>query len=185
MLRAVSVFAFVVGGVVAGISSPASARGRCADYAYQEDAQADLHNYPRLDGSDNDGIACESLPHRPSAGPCATDPTASVTRLYLAYFLRQPDAAGLAFWVDRCNRAVSTLVDISDAFAGSPEFKLRYGSLDNPAFVTLVYRNVLNRDPDAGGLQASVDFLGRGARRGEVMLGFSESPEFVAKTGVG
>ena len=37
----------------------------------------------------------------------------------------------------------------------------------------------------AGGLQASVDFLGHGARRGEVMLGFSESPEFKAKSGVG
>ncbi len=177
-------------------AAPVAARGRCADYTYQEDAQADLHIYPSLDGNDKDGLACESLPHRPGSpaparavaappGPCATDPTSSVTRLYLAYFLRQPDAAGLAFWVDRCNRAVSSLVDVSDAFAGSPEFLLRYGALDNPAFVTLVYRNVLARDPDAGGLQASLDFLGRGARRGEVMLGFSESPEFVAKTGVG
>jgi hypothetical protein len=79
---------------------------------------------------------------------------------------------------------VSSLVDISDAFAGSPEFNLRYGALNSTAFVTLVYKNVLDRAPDAGGLQASVDFLGRGARRGEVMLGFSESPEFKAKSGV-
>jgi len=78
---------------------------------------------------------------------------------------------------------VSSLIDISDAFAGSPEFNLRYGALGNPAFVTLVYRNVLNRDPDKAGLDASVAFLGRGARRGEVMLGFSESPEFNAKPG--
>ena len=69
---------------------------------------------------------------------------------------------------------------MSDAFAGSPEFTQRYGVLGNVALVTLLYHNVLERDPDAGGLKASVDFLGRGACRGEVMLGFSESPEFIA-----
>ncbi len=86
--------------------------------------------------------------------------------------------------MDRCNRGASSLVDISDAFAGSPEFNLRYGALANPDFVTLVYKNVLDRAPDAGGLKASVDFLDSGARRGEVMLGFSESPEFQQKIGV-
>ncbi len=119
-----------------------------------------------------------------ATAPCTNDPTGSVTRLYRAYFLRAPDSTGLPFWVDRCNRGASSLVDISDAFAGSPEFNLRYGALANPDFVTLVYKNVLDRAPDAGGLKASVDFLGRGARRGEVMLGFSESPEFQLKIGV-
>lgn len=185
------------------LAVPAGAAGTCADYTYREDATADISRYPGLD-RDHDGVACESLPSRgsrsvalppqtpstplppiPAPTACTVDPTGSVARLYLAYFLRQPDAGGLAFWVDRCNRRISSLVDISDAFAGSPEFKLRYGALDNAAFVTLVYRNVLGRDPDQAGLQASIDFLGRGARRGEVMLGFSESPEFKAKTGIG
>jgi hypothetical protein len=129
-------------------------------------------------------LAVGTVPTASAApAPCTADPIGSVTRLYLAYFLRAPDPTGLAFWLDRCNRGVSSLIDISDAFAGSPEFKLRYGALSNPDFVTLVYRNVLNRAPDAAGLNASVDFLGRGARRGEVMLGFSESPEFKAKQG--
>ncbi len=160
----------LIGAALVAFASPAAARGRCADYATQEAAQADLPSYPSLDG-DHDGVACETLPHATRAvtvtviqAPCVSDPTASVTRLYLAYFLRQPDPAGLAFWVDRCNRNISSLVDISDAFAGSPEFTQRYGALDNLAFVTLVYHNVLDRDPDAGGLKASVDFLGRGAR---------------------
>jgi hypothetical protein len=193
-IRWVCAAALVVSAI--GVAAvPASAAGKCSDYKYKEDATADIARYPGLD-RDHDGVACESLPSRgsapapapsaaPAAGPCTTDPTGSISRLYLAYFLRQPDPAGLAFWVDRCNRNISSLVDVSDAFAGSPEFNLRYGALDNPAFVTLVYKNVLGRAPDAGGLQASVDFLGRGARRGEVMLGFSESPEFKAKSGVG
>ena len=188
-VRVITAGTLVGASLVVGLSAPAAARGKCADYPTQEAAQADLPNFPRLDGN-HDGVACEDLPHASRSvtviqAPCATDPTASVTRLYLAYFLRQPDAGGLAFWVDRCNRNISSLVDISDAFVGSPEFSLRYGALDDVAFVTLVYHNVLDRQPDAGGLKASVDFLGRGARRGEVMLGFSESPEFIAKSGVG
>ena len=192
LVRVGCVIAVLAASGVIGIASPAAARGRCADYAYQEDAQADLVNYASLDG-DKDGIACEALPHRASkaatvtviGGQCTADPTASITRLYLAYFQRQPDQSGLAFWVDRCDRAVSSLVDISDAFAASAEFTARYGALDNAAFVALVYRNVLARAPDPGGLQSWLDFIARGARRGEVMLGFSESPEFLAKTGGG
>ena len=194
LVRVGCVIAMLATMLAVGAASPAAARGRCADYAYQEDAQADLAVYPSLDG-DKDGVACESLPHRSSATPsrsatitviggqCASDPTASITRLYLAYFERQPDPSGLAFWVDRCDRDVSTLVGISDAFADSAEFVARYGTLGNAAFVTLVYRNVLGRAPDPNGLQSWLDFIARGAPRGEVMLGFSESPEFVAKTG--
>ncbi len=44
----------------------------CSDFRYQEDAQAVLDLDPsdpnRLDG-DKDGIACESLPHKPSSDP--------------------------------------------------------------------------------------------------------------------
>ncbi|WP_431925608.1 excalibur calcium-binding domain-containing protein [Amycolatopsis tucumanensis] len=45
----------------------------CDDFTYQEDAQAILDQDPSdphgLDGNDNDGIACESLPHKPSGQP--------------------------------------------------------------------------------------------------------------------
>jgi len=45
----------------------------------------------------------------------------------------------------------TSLDEISDAFASSPEFQQTYGSLNNAEFVTLVYRNVLGRDPEPGG----------------------------------
>ena len=182
-------------------SLPASAAGRCADYATQEDAQAAVSLYPRLD-RDHDGVVCESLPHR-SGGPasvsaareCASAENRGyacvhgrsdrvghppLPRLLLPPRLTQPAFRFGSTGATGTSRAWST----SPTFAGSPEFNLRYGALDNPAFVTLVYKNVLGRTPDQGGLQGSVDFLGRGARRGEVMLGFSESPEFIAKSGV-
>lgn len=45
----------------------------CSDFTYQEDAQAVYDADPSdpngLDGDDNDGIACESLPHRPDSEP--------------------------------------------------------------------------------------------------------------------
>ena len=41
--------------------------------------------------------------------------------------------------------------EVSDFFARSPEFIARYGALDNAEFVSLVYQNVLGRNPDAAG----------------------------------
>ncbi len=53
----------------------------CDDFAFQEDAQAELQRDPsdpnRLD-NDNDGIACEELPTRGTAEPTTT--TSSSTR---------------------------------------------------------------------------------------------------------
>jgi len=48
--------------------------------------------------------------------------------------------------------------------------------------VTLLYGNVLGRGPDAGGLADWVGKLGSGWSRGEVLVGFSESVEYRAKT---
>jgi uncharacterized delta-60 repeat protein len=102
---------------------------------------------------------------------------APVMRLYLAYFLRFPDYAGLQFWVGFS--ATNPLTSISDAFASSPEFAARYGSTTDAEFVDLVYRNVLGRAPDAAGASFWEQQLASGARtRGEVMLAFSESEEF-------
>ena len=52
----------LIGAALVAFPSPAAARGRCADYATQEAAQADLPPYPSLDG-DHDGVACDTLPH--------------------------------------------------------------------------------------------------------------------------
>jgi uncharacterized protein DUF4214 len=101
-----------------------------------------------------------------------------VARLYFAYFLRIPDYEGLLYWVNQSRSGVS-LDSISQSFAQSPEFIARYGSLSNEAFVTLVYQNVLGRAPDPEGFAYWTGLLNSGAyTRGQVMLGFSESPEF-------
>ena len=103
-----------------------------------------------------------------------------VTRLYFAYFNRIPDYSGLMYWIGRYSDG-TPLATISDAFAGSDEFIATYGSLDNSAFVTLVYQNVLGRDPDTSGLEYWTGVLDRNEQtRGQVLIGFSESGEYQA-----
>ncbi len=104
-----------------------------------------------------------------------------ISRLYKAYFLRAPDSAGLTYWLGV--RETSSLETISQSFANSPEFKQRYGNLTNTAFVNLIYKNVLNRTPDNTGKTHWTNQLNKGTTRGQVMTGFSESPEYIIKAG--
>jgi hypothetical protein len=103
-----------------------------------------------------------------------------VVRLYFAYFRRIPDYAGLVFWIDYV-RSGHSFSEVSNFFATSPEFVSTYGSLDNGQFVSLLYQNVLGRTADAGGLAFWTGQLNNAAMtRGQVMLSFSESAEFVS-----
>ena len=106
---------------------------------------------------------------------------APIVRLYFAYFLRIPDYNGLIYWINNYKSGMP--VDtISDAFATSPEFTYRYGSQSNDAFITLLYNNVLGREPDQNGFDYWSNQLSSGSlSRGQVMLGFSNSEEFKAK----
>jgi alpha-tubulin suppressor-like RCC1 family protein len=103
---------------------------------------------------------------------------APVSRLYLAAFRRVPDAAGLDNWVVYV-RAGNSLQSVADAFVTSPEFQLTYGSLNSTQYVTLLYENVLGREPDPAGLQDWVDQLASGTTRGQILIGFSESQEAI------
>lgn len=126
------------------------------------------------DGSPGPGQTAESAIH-----PALAD---QLGRLYQAYFGRAPDSGGLTFWLEERAQGRS-LADVSQAFASSPEFADSYGDLDDEAFVELVYQNVLDRPADGAGLAYWTERLASGASRGWVMIGFSESPEYVAATG--
>ncbi len=114
----------------------------------------------------------------PSHCPELTD---SVDRLYLAFFDRAPDARGWQYWVDRYSSGRDLEV-MSNSFVASREFRETYGSVSDPQFVDLVYRNVFDREPDAGGRAHWLGALGRGMSRGELMIAFSESEEYVIQT---
>lgn len=103
---------------------------------------------------------------------------APVVRLYWAYFGRKPDNDGVRYWVDRRRMGV-TLSKVSQTFATSSEFTRRYGSLTNRQFVTRIYTDVLGRTADSGGVDYWTRKLDGGTSRGQVMVNFSESSEYV------
>lgn len=105
---------------------------------------------------------------------------AVVARIYDTTLDRRPDEAGLKNWADALKGGLS-LNQLADSFTGSPEFKSKYGTLNNQAFVELLYNNVLDRASDPGGLQSWTNALNGGTPRSQVVLSFSESPEHVAK----
>ncbi len=103
-----------------------------------------------------------------------------VARLYVAYFDRAPDDGGARYWNTLFARGALSLDEISDAFADSTEFAGRYQQVDNRRFVALVYENILDRQPDPRGWDYWTALLNRGRlTRGEMMVQFSESTEFV------
>lgn len=118
--------------------------------------------------------AAEQLPYWQKQSP--------VIRLYQAYFLRLPDKSGLSYWVGKYRNGTK-ISDISQQFARSSEFTRRYGTLTNRRFVEQIYLNVLGRPGEASGIDYWTGRLDSKAQnRGQVMVGFSESSEYVRKT---
>lgn len=112
-----------------------------------------------------------------------TSRAAQVTRLYDAVFDRAPDEAGLRFWTAALQSGAG-LDDVAELFVQSPEFRDTYGDVGQGEFVTLLYRNVLDREPDPEGQAFWTSALASGgADRDDVVLAFSESPENVARVG--
>ena len=103
------------------------------------------------------------------------------TRLYRAAFLRNPDTSGLDFWV-RQRWGSRGPVSIANHFTASSEFTAKYGSLSTNDFVTRIYQNVFNRDPDSGGRTYWVNKLNRGIGRGQMLYELSNSSEYRRKT---
>ncbi len=106
----------------------------------------------------------------------------SIVRLYLATLDRAPDAAGRDYWVGQYLDAVP-LSSIAEHFMSSPEWAARYGDVDDARFIELLYRNVFDRVPDDEGYRYWQARLHEGYPRTTLLLGFSESAEFVSDTG--
>jgi Domain of unknown function (DUF4214)/Immunoglobulin domain len=107
---------------------------------------------------------------------------APVARMYLAALLRVPDQPGLDNWVAYL-RAGNSLPSTADAFVASQEAAGLYGTLSNSDYVSALYVNVLGRPADPTGLANWVAQLDGGASRGQVLIGFTESPEAVIRFG--
>ncbi|MFA9216342.1 MAG: DUF4214 domain-containing protein [Sphingomonadaceae bacterium] len=103
-------------------------------------------------------------------------------RIYQAAFNRKPDLAGLGYWMGGMDSG-ATLVQVAQNFIDSGEFSATYGNLNNVAYVTQLYANVLHRTPDQAGLDYHVGYLEGThpdhlfATRAQTLVTFSESAE--------
>ncbi|MEM9249364.1 MAG: DUF4214 domain-containing protein [Pseudomonadota bacterium] len=91
--------------------------------------------------------------------------------MYIAYFNRAPDAEGLFYWGTRLSEGMP-LEEIAASFFVQPETVALYPDADDNAFlVDNVYRNLLERDPDAAGRAFWIEELSTGSvSRPEFML---------------
>ena len=68
--------------------------------------------------------------------------TTQTQQLYLAYFGRPAEQAGLTYWTSQANATVS---QVSAAFAQSPEYTSVYGSLSRAQTIDTLYQNLFGR----------------------------------------
>jgi peptidoglycan/xylan/chitin deacetylase (PgdA/CDA1 family) len=147
-------------------------------------ASADDYDFQVLPGCDAPPVVEE--PPAPAVEP-VMDPENpqgwhrfQIARLYGAYFDREPDAEGWAYWNREFTNG-SSLANISYSFAQSSEFN-KSATLDDEEFVAFVYANVLDREPDPEGFDYWIDQLAGETDRGELVLYFSEGVEYISRT---
>jgi hypothetical protein len=87
-----------------------------------------------------------------------------VQRVYVAYYGRPADPAGLNYWAARMDSEGQSLNAIIGAFGYSDEFNRRYGGLTKTQLVTKIFQQTLARDPDPAGLNWYVGELQAGRR---------------------
>lgn len=121
-------------------------------------------------------VLLDALEDSPYAG--STGRAGSVLRLYTTVFLRLPDQAGFDFWVETNGWELRQMAAF---FVTSEEFQDSYGELEDRAFVELLYLNSLGRQGDQEGIEFWIGIAGT-VDRAEVVIGFSESFEYIANT---
>lgn len=77
--------------------------------------------------------------------------SAQIQELYIGYFGRPADQAGLNYWLTASNATNSTVTlnDIRASFAQQTEYTSVYGNLDRQATVTQIYSNLFGRTASA------------------------------------
>ncbi len=132
-------------------------------------------------------VPVEASPEVPGQLESLTPDELQITRFYRAVLDRDPDPGGMAYWYALISTG-SDPVLIAESFAQSAEFELRFGVPPGPdgdlRFLDQVYRNVLDRRPDAAGRRYWAQLLNTGVPRSHIVMWFAESTEFGDRTGL-
>jgi len=119
------------------------------------------------------------------SGPERTDRPVSdsIVRIYCGLLDREPSSFELEYWAGRYWNGLP-LVTIAEAFTHSREFVSRFGDVSDSAMVSLLYTEVLGRQPGAGAVEAIATKIESGEiHRGHAVVQVTESGEYVRRTG--
>lgn len=101
-----------------------------------------------------------------------------VTRFYQQFLNRAPDPPGLEYWVAALLDGGQTGADIARGFIFSTEFAGRNTTFEQ--YLTMLYRVLLNRNPDETGFSYWLERHRQGYSAEDVVEGFVFSTEFAA-----
>ena len=110
------------------------------------------------------------------------DTTGKIFRLYKSAFNRFPDRDGLAYWIKMNKSGENSFRQTAESFINSTEFLALFAkSPKDDEYLTSLYENVLDREPDIEGLSYwSSQLYSSNETRAEVLIGFSESNENIS-----
>lgn len=103
--------------------------------------------------------------------------------LYNVQFLRPADPSGLAYWVNEFRNGLA-IEEVASNFQASAEFETTISNLDDAAWLEQLYGSVVNRDPDAEGLNYWLSMLAEGMPRDALASAFISSNESVEQAAV-
>ncbi len=110
------------------------------------------------------------------------DVSDSVVRLYCALLDREPDPFELQYWAGRYWSGLP-LVSIAEAFTLSPEFIVRFGMPTDLGLVAVLSDQILGRPAGTGASSFASALAAGEMTRGELIVSFTESAEYIAMTG--
>jgi hypothetical protein len=160
--------------------------GRIAYRAASDFVGTDSFDYVVGDGDGGTATGRVDVSVVPETAPgLGTAASQIVALLYEAGLNRNGaiDAGGLNFWID-AREGGFTPRQLGNAFLGSGEFAAAFGApetLTDQDLVEVLFRNVLDREGEAGGVTFWTTVVGQASfTRSDLLLAFAASPENLA-----
>lgn len=102
--------------------------------------------------------------------------------LYVAYYGRPADPAGLEFWAEQI--AQVGVAGIAADFGNSAEFEAEFGDLGSVALINNLYQQLFGRDAETEGLQYWLDVLAEGTPLASIALEIANGAQGGDATGL-
>ena len=137
---------------------------------------ADQRGFLRLDDGNHDGTSRCDIGAYELTNILAVSSSTFVRQQYLDFLDRDPEAAGLAAWVNALDDGLPR-ASLIEAFMDSEEF------FSKGKFIAQTYLGLLTRDADYSGFRAWLEVLLAGVSHEQIVQWFLDSDEFTIRFG--